>query len=139
MTAPIPPALPPAANRPAMVVAGVLFIVFWGICHVVLIWFAFAGGFLLDILLEIFKTVTLPGLVINSRSPGMEMGWAIPLQIGVGLTGVAGIPAGLAFFWQGRRKLLWLIFAGLFVAGLAFDGYAIYRLFADSFRGLAGI
>lgn len=38
---------------------------------------------------------------------------------GVALCAFAGIPAAMAFFWSGRRKRLWTIFAVMFVVGAA--------------------
>ncbi len=132
--APELPAAPAEPVRPGSIVLGITFIILWGLAHVVLLGLSFAGGLLLEILLGIFKNVTLPGLVINN--PGTEMAWIIPLQIGIALTGLAGLPAGLAMFWRHHRKRLWFSFSGLLALGLAFDLYAIYRLFADSFKGL---
>jgi len=131
------PALPTPSTptiSTGWMILGITFIIIWGLAHVVLLWLSFAGGLLLEILLGMFKNVTLPGLVINN--PGTEMAWMTPLQIGVILTGLAGLPAGLAMFWHRYRKRLWLSFAGLLALGLAIDLYAIYRLFADSFQGL---
>jgi hypothetical protein len=130
------PALPAPDNH-AWTVFGIIFIVFWVVAHIALFFFSFLGGIFGEILLSMLKTVTLPGLVINSQGKGMEMGWVLPLQVGVTLAGLAGIPAGLAFFWRGRRLRLWAIAAGLFFAGVALEIYAVYRLVSDSFSGLA--
>lgn len=127
------PPKPPV--HPAWVVAGVIFITLWVFAHVALLILSFASGLFADIALYLLKTVMIPGLVINS--PRMEMAWVMPLQIGVILAGAAGVPAGLAFFWRGRRLLLWVIFGVLFAAGVAMELYAVYRLVADSLGGLA--
>ncbi len=116
------------------VVLGLTFIIVWTLAHVILFGLSFASGLVLDILLMTFKNLTLPGLVANN--PGMEMAWMIPLQIGVVLTGLAGVPAGLAMFWHRYRKRLWLTSGILLLAGLAVDGYAIFRIFSDAFQGL---
>jgi len=116
------------------VILGITFIIIWGLAHVVLFGLSFAGGLVLDILLMTFKNLTLPGLVANH--PGMEMAWVAPLQIGIILTGLAGVPAGAAMFSHRYRKRLWLTSSVLLLAGLAVDGYAIFRIFADSFQGL---
>jgi len=96
----------------------------------VLMYLLYVGGFLLDLFLFFVKIVTLPGTVINS--PGMEMAWVVPLTIGLVFAGVAGFPAGLAFFWRGRRLMLSAVFAGMFLIGVGFEIYAVYRLFADA-------
>ncbi len=45
------------------------------------------------------------------------------------LAGAAGIPAGLAFFWRGRRKLLLGIFLAAFLSGVLLQAGAFW-LFA---------
>jgi hypothetical protein len=37
------------------------------------------------------------------------------------VAGLAGIPGGLAFFWRGARKVLWLLFGVLFVSGVVWQ------------------
>lgn len=130
-----PPAPAPKTLHPGWTALGITFIVLWVLAHIVLFFLSFLGGFFADLMLYFLKGVMLPGLVINSS--GMEMGWVVPLQIGVTLAGLAGIPAGLAFFWRSYRLRLLLLSGGLFLGGLAFEIYAIYRLIADSLGGLA--
>ncbi len=121
--------------HPGWIALGIAFIVLWALAHVVLLGLSFTSGLLLDIALVIFKSVSLPGLMTRSQS--MQMAWVTPLQIGILLTGLAGIPAGLLFFLQNRRSMLWLAFSLCLLLGVAFDLYAVFRLFADSFQGLS--
>lgn len=116
--------------------AGFLFVFLWAVAHVAILYLSFAGGLLIDLMLQLMKTAMVPGLVI--QSPGMETAWVLPLQAGLIISGCAGIPAGLAFFWRGRRPLLIGIFSAGFLLGMGFLVYAIYRLFSDSLGGLAG-
>ena len=45
------------------------------------------------------------------------------------LTGLAGIPGGLAFFLKGRRKAMILIFLALLVTGIAIQAVAFVSFF----------
>ena len=45
------------------------------------------------------------------------------------LTGLAGIPAGLAFFWRGWRKRLLWTFAIMLVVGLLIQAAAFFNFF----------
>lgn len=45
------------------------------------------------------------------------------------LTGLAGIPAGLAIFWRGWRKRLLWIFAIMLSAGILIQAAAFYQFF----------
>jgi hypothetical protein len=47
-------------------------------------------------------------------------------------SGAAGIPGGLAFFWSGKRKWLWILFAVLFIAGAAWQWFAFQSFFTAS-------
>lgn len=120
--------------KPAWIALGIAFFIFWALTHAALLGLSFTSGILLDIALLIFKSVSLPGLMTGSQT--MQMAWVTPLQTGILLTGLAGIPAGLLFFLRKRRGMLWLAFAVCFLSGVAFDLYAVFRLFSDSFQGL---
>jgi hypothetical protein len=48
------------------------------------------------------------------------------------LAGAAGIPAGLAFFWRGRRKWLLWLFAILFVTGALGQVWAFNAFFSSA-------
>ncbi|MCB1275442.1 hypothetical protein [Prosthecobacter sp.] len=43
----------------------------------------------------------------------------------------AGIPAGLAFYWRGKRNRLLGIFAALFVVGALLQGGVFYSFFSS--------
>jgi uncharacterized membrane protein (Fun14 family) len=60
-----------------------------------------------------------------------SLDWILPLQVGLTLGGIAGIPAGLAIFWRARRKLLWTLFGVAFLGALIFEIYSVVRLFWD--------
>ena len=53
----------------------------------------------------------------GSASSGAHGAFILGLMAGEALTAIAGVLAGLAFFWAARRKKLLIGFAGLFVVG----------------------
>ena len=54
------------------------------------------------------------------------------LSAGELLVAAAGVSGGLAFFWTEARGLLWMIFAGLLVAGLLLQAGAIWSFASAS-------
>src|SRR4051812_34877011 len=86
-----------------LVCAGVLFMALWIGVH--LVW----------------ASMSLMGSLMANDSgratDGAQMVLIFGMLAGQVLAGGAGIPAGLAFFLRGRRKLLLGLFAALFVAG----------------------
>jgi len=102
----------------AWVVCGVLFIVFWIIGHI-----AWAGlSFMADVMAN----------DSGSASANKHMTLIFGMIGGQVLCGAAGIPAGLAFFWRDRRKLLLRLFAMLFVVGALIQGGVFYSFFAKA-------
>lgn len=126
-----PPSLEPRFKT-GQVIAGVSLAVVWGLLHVVLFYFVAVSGIIFVAFLEGLLTFLFPGRAINS--PMGSLDWILPLQIGLTLGGIAGIPAGLAIFWRARRKLLWTLFGVAFLGALIFEIYAVVRLFSDTFR-----
>jgi hypothetical protein len=86
------------------VVLGVLFMAVWIVGH--LIW----------------ATIALMGTAMANDSGAASSEAHVSLIGGVlggqVVAGLAGIPGGLAFFWRGARKGLWILFGVLFVSGV---------------------
>ena len=59
------------------------------------------------------------GLAQAGRTPSNESFYILLLGliIGVLMSGLAGVPAGAAFYASGSRKRMFLLFIGLFAAG----------------------
>lgn len=113
-------------------IAGIAFIAIWIVAHVCLFYLICGGGIVTDVLLSILRAIMFPG---TANSPNPEMfSWIPSMRTGLILSGVAGIPAGLAFFWHDRRGMLLLSFVVAFVLGILCDVYAIYTLAASAFR-----
>ncbi len=129
------PAHPPSLEPPfktGQVIAGVSLTVVWVILHVVLFYLLAASGIIFVAFLESILTFLFPGRSLNN--PMGSLDWILPLQVGLTLGGIAGIPAGLAIFWRARRKLLWTLFGVAFLGALIFEIYSVVRLFSDTFR-----
>jgi len=129
------PAHPPSLEPPfktGHVIAGVSLTVVWVILHVILFYLLAASGIIFVAFLESILTFLFPGLSLNN--PMGSLDWILPLQVGLTLGGIAGIPAGLAIFWRARRKLLWTLFGVAFLGALIFEIYSVVRLFSDTFR-----
>jgi hypothetical protein len=101
----------------AWVVCGILFIVFWIIAH--LVW----GG--LSFMANAMANDS--GRAAESKHMTLIFG----MLGGQVLCAAAGVPAGLAFFWRRRRKLLLWVFAFLFVAGALIQGNVFYSFFSS--------
>ena len=93
------PAHPPSLEPPfktGQVIAGVSLTVVWVILHVVLFYLLAASGIIFVAFLESILTFLFPGRSLNN--PMGSLDWILPLQVGLTLGGIAGIPAGLAIF-----------------------------------------
>ncbi|MDZ4290037.1 MAG: hypothetical protein U0984_18875 [Prosthecobacter sp.] len=118
MTAtPSPPGSSPAVTG-LLVLAGIVFTVLWIVAHVT------------------WATMSLMGTLMANDSGAASndqhmalMGGMLGGQI---VAGAAGIPGGLAFFWRGKRKLLLILFAILFVAGALWQVAAFYSFFSSA-------
>jgi hypothetical protein len=125
------------APNPWRVVLGISFIVVWVTVHVVLFYLLGAGGIVIEAMLGVAKSVVLPGLAMNPGSQTEVFTWVPAFEAALALAGFAGIPAGLAIFWQSRRKvLLWTFGISLFL-GVAGILYAIFLLISATFAGIA--
>lgn len=101
----------------AWVVCGILFILLWIIAHV-----AWAGlAFMADVM------ANDSGMAAENKHMMLIFG----MLGGQVLCGAAGIPAGMAFFWRRKRKLLLWLFAILFVVGALIQGGVFYSFFAS--------
>ena len=99
----------------ALIICGILFIALWIIAHIA--WGAMA--FMANVMANDSGTA----------DQGRHMTLIFGMLGGQILCGAAGIPAGLAFFWRARRKLLLWLFAILFVIGALFQGGVFYSFF----------
>lgn len=116
------PALPPephASNLVAstlQVTGGIVFIVIWLTVAAAWAVLSLMGGLMAN-----------DSGAVSSDKHGMMLAWMLVGEI---LVALAGIPAGLAFFLSGHRSLLLWSFAGLLVAGLAIQGWALWSFFS---------
>lgn len=131
MNEPATPATHAQKFKTGQVIAGVSLIVVWGLVHIVLFYLIAGGGIVVAVFLQAILSILFPG---RSLAAGADvMGWIVPLQVGLTLGGIAGIPAGLAIFWKEHRKLLWSLFGVSFLGAAIFDIYAVVRLFSEAF------
>jgi hypothetical protein len=116
--------LRPMSSRPrasssaqiALVIAGVSFAIIWIAAHVV--WASLS---------------LMAGLMANdagAASTNQHLTLIVGMLLGQALAALAGIPAGLAFFWRERRKRLLLAFGALFIAGALGQAWAFQSFFA---------
>ena len=101
----------------ALMLCGILFIALW-LCG--------AAALGLMKLLASLKvgTMNLPGAASGETQTTLIFG----MMGGQLLTGLAGIPAGLAFFWRGwRKRLLWtfviMLVVGILIQAAAFSNF----------------
>ncbi len=118
---PVPPPRPPALQGrrfdTTLVVVGSLFILGWVGVHV--LWGALSG---------------MANLMANDSgraSSNAQMALILTFLAGVIVAGAAGIPAGLAIFWRGKRLMLLGLFVVLFLAGAACEWMAWSHFFAS--------
>ncbi|WP_395746366.1 hypothetical protein [Prosthecobacter sp.] len=99
------------------VVLGILFIILWIIGHI--LW---AGvSFIADVMAN-----------DSGRAPeGVHETLIFGMMGGQLLCGAAGVPAGLAFFWRRKRKLLLWLSALLFLPGALIQGGVLYSFFSS--------
>ncbi len=101
----------------ALVVSGILFMICWIIAHL-----AWAGASFMATAMA-----NDSGRIAEARHMSLILG----VMGGQVLCGAAGIPAGMAFFWRRRRKLLLWVFAVLFVVGALIQGGIVYSFFSS--------
>jgi hypothetical protein len=98
-----------------MIFLGLIFMAFW-----------LAGAFVLG-------TMKLMASVMandsGAASADAHMTLIGGMMIGQILTGLAGIPAGLAFFWRSWRKRLLWTFGALLIVGLAIQTLSFTSFF----------
>lgn len=114
---PTPPDSPQPGFNPFLLVLGILFILVWIGVHVV--WAALSG---------------MANLMANDSgqaSAGSQMILIFGFLAGVIIAGFAGIPAGLAIFWRGKRKLFLILFLGLFLLGAACEAASFFSFFGS--------
>jgi hypothetical protein len=123
-----PTPIAPEPVRVWPIIGGIAFILLWIATHVGLFYLIFAQGFILEIFLNIVRSVMVPG---TADTPRPEMfSWAPAMQIALTLSGLSGTVGGLAFFWRPHRKRLLLgCGAGLLIAAVC-GIYSFYLLFA---------
>ncbi|MCX6972091.1 MAG: hypothetical protein NTV93_18345 [Verrucomicrobia bacterium] len=120
----------PATPGAGRIIGSIAAILVWAGVHLVLFYLVFASGFFIDLFLRMLRTI----LMNDSRAMGeMSLAWAVPLQIGMILTGLSGVPGGLAIVWsQRRRALVWTFFIA-FAIGVLFEISAIWLLLRAAF------
>ena len=118
MTPPTPPPVPATSASHWPLILGIAFIVCWVGLHIVWAYIFLVGGVIFEIFVAIFKPILFPGLATGAGQNAANMEWSWKMFAGVIAAGSAGVPAGLAFFWQGHRGTLLLTFAVLFVIGV---------------------
>lgn len=102
---------------PLLVAGGILFTAFWAVVHVAWGMLAFMANVMAN---DSGNASTDRHLLL--------IGGMIAGQI---LAGLAGIPAGLAVFWRGRRRILLTTFLGLFLTGAILQ-VLVFALFFHS-------
>lgn len=121
---------PPAARSPTRIVLSSLAIIVWVLVHLILFYLVFVSGFFMDLTIRMLRAIFM------NDAPALQdlsLAWVTPLQIGMALTGLAGIPGGLAIFWKQERRLLFWTFLGAFVTGVLFEIYAVLSLLRAAF------
>ena len=109
---------------------GILAIVVWVVVHLVLFYLFFASGFFIDLAIRMLRAIFMNDAPALSS---MSFAWATPLQIGLILTGLAGVSGGAAIFWNEQRRTLLWTFCGAFVIGVLFEIFAVFSLFRAAF------
>ena len=101
-----------------LVVGGVIFTIGWIALHFVWGMMAFMANVMAN--------------ASGAASTDSQMVLILGMLFGQVLAGAAGIPGGLAFFTEGKRRLLLLIFAGLFLSGAAIQAGAFAYFFSSA-------
>lgn len=113
-----PPRAASRATTVLLVVAGLLLIVVWISAHIA--WATMS------------MVANLMANDSGAASGGKHISLILGMLAGQVLAGAAGIPAGLACFWRGRRKLLLWSFAILFVIGALCQAWAFNSFFSSA-------
>ena len=105
-----------STNPPAWHVAlGILFMILW-----------LGGAFILGAMKLMASVMANDS---GSASTNSHLGLIAAVMGGQVISGLAGVPGGLAFFSPGKRKKLWGIFFAMLVGGVLIQGAAIYLFF----------
>lgn len=99
-----------------LVVLGILFMLLW-----------LGGAFVLGAM-KLMASVMANDY--GSASADSHLGMIAAVMGGQVISGLAGIPGGLAFFSPGKRKKLWGIFFAMLVGGVLVQAAALYLFFA---------
>jgi hypothetical protein len=117
--------------NPWLVAAGIAFTFVWATAHVILYIFAAGGGIISELLLGILRAVMFPGTTQGAQPENLL--WIPWLQAGLVLTGLAGLPLGLAFFLSSWRLWLLLSAAVVMILGLLVGCYSLFVLVSQVF------
>jgi hypothetical protein len=105
-----------SSKAPAwLVVLGSLFMILW-----------LGGAFILGAM------KLMAGVMANdsgSASADAHLAMIAAVMGGQVISGLAGVPGGLAFFTVGKRKKLWAIFFAMLAAGVGIQAAALYLFF----------
>ncbi|TDU72957.1 hypothetical protein EI77_01423 [Prosthecobacter fusiformis] len=102
----LPPSSVPqvAPVSPVLIVVGILFIVGWILVSITVVAMSLMG--------------TLMANDSSAASTDSHSALILGVLVSQIITGISGIPGGLAFFWRTKRRLMVLLFIGLFVLGV---------------------
>ena len=103
MTDPLAKPAPSPAIRLLLVGGGVLFIIGWMAAHLIWVYLSLMANLMAND----------SGAASSARHLSLIFG----MLAGQALAAAAGFPAGLAWFWEGKRKKLLTWFAILFASG----------------------
>lgn len=128
-----PPPLPdaPPPRRTGRVVGGIIFMTGWALVHLLLFYLFFVSGVLIDLIVGMLKTIFIHN-THSTNAFSKVFAWADLLLTGLIIVGTAGVPRGLAIFWDSRRKSLKRIFWLMFIAGVALELWALFTLVSNA-------
>ncbi|MFN7561407.1 MAG: hypothetical protein ACK5TH_06480 [Prosthecobacter sp.] len=99
-----------------LVVLGILFMLLW-----------LGGAFVLGAMKLMASVMANDS---GSASADSHLGMIAAVMGGQVISGLAGIPGGLAFFSPGKRKKFWGIFFAMLVVGVLVQAAALYLFFS---------
>lgn len=122
----------PVASRPSAwrIVGGLSFLLAWAVIHYLIFLLLAGGGFVIELLLSIVKSIMFPGKKFTEHLDIST--WTTTLTVGVIIAGLAGIPATMAIIRQRLRKTMILWFLIAMIVGIGWEAVAFYRFLASS-------
>lgn len=106
-----------SSKAPAwLVVLGILFMLLW-----------LGGAFILGAMKLMASVMANDS---GSASADSHLGMIAAVMGGQIISGLAGVPGGLAIFSPGKRKKLWGIFFAMLIGGVGIQAAALYLFFS---------